>query len=83
MSTKWKSVLCHDPMPPLQTWPDPALTYIAQRDLLEEPLGPIEDLWELPQARRLVKRQRADGFWRFLCKPDQPAPQANYNLLET
>jgi len=83
LSQSWKSVLHTDPLPALRSWPDPALAFFVQRDLLEEPVGPLEALWELPQARRLVDKQQADGSWRYPGKTDHPAPNANYNLLET
>jgi len=83
MSKPWHSGLWTDPLPALRAWPDPALAYFVQRDLLEEPVGPIGTPWDLPQARRLVDRQQVDGSWHYPGKPDHPAPDVNYNLLET
>ncbi len=40
-------------------------------------------LWELPEAKRLVNKQQADGSWRYPGKTDHPAADANYSLLET
>jgi len=79
----WKSALNIDPLHALLIWPNPALAFFVQRDLLEEPVGPLDALWELPQARRLVNKQQADGSWRYPGKADHLAPNANYNLLET
>ena len=83
MSKSWKSVLRTDPLPALRHWPDPALAWFVQRDLLEEPVGPVESLWDLPQPLRLVSRQQSDGSWHYPGKSDHPAPNANYELLET
>jgi hypothetical protein len=83
MAKSWQSGLRTDPIPALRAWPDPALAYFVQRDLLEKPVGPIEGLWELPQARRLVNKQQVNGSWRYPGKPDQPASGTNYHLLET
>ncbi len=83
MSQSWQSALRIDPLPVLRIWPDSALAYFIQRDLLEEPVGPIAALWELPQARLLADRQQADGSWRYPGKSGHPAPDTNYALLET
>jgi len=83
MSNKWRSALRLDPLPALLAWPDSALVYFIQRDLLEDPVDPLESLWELPKAQRLVAKQQADGSWRYPGKPTHPAPNANYSLLET
>lgn len=68
-----------DPLPALLAWDDPALAYFVRRDLLAEAVAPIETLWKLPEAARLVQKQQADGAWRY---PD-PRPGTNYSLLET
>ncbi len=83
MSKSWKTALSTDPLPPLLAWQDPALTYFVQRDLLETAVEPIEVLWELPEAVHLVSRQQTDGSWHYPGKSDHPAPEANYDLLET
>jgi len=83
MLKSWRSSLRLDPLPALLAWPDPALAYFVQRDLQEQPVGPVEALWELPRARRPVEKQQADGSWRYPNRPNHPAPNANYHLLET
>ncbi len=83
MNKNWFSVLQNDPLPALLEQQDPALTYFVQRDLLDADVAPVESLWKLPEAGRLVDKQQADGSWRYPGKTDHPAPQANYNLLET
>jgi hypothetical protein len=83
MGKSWKTLLHTDPLPALRSWPDPALAFFIRRDLLEEPVGPLDALWELPQPCRLVNKQQADGSWRNPGRTNYPAPNANYNLLET
>jgi len=83
MSLAWKSILRTDPLPSLLDWQEPALTYFVRRDLLEENVGPSEVLWGLPEARRLVSKQQADGSWRYPGKSYDPITNANYDLLET
>ncbi len=83
MSAAWKITLHTDPLPALLGWQDLALTYFIQRDLLGEVVPPVETLWELPEAKRLVEKQQADGAWRYPGKAYDPDSNANYNLLET
>jgi hypothetical protein len=83
MAKNWLSALRLDPLPALNAWPDLALAYFVHRDLLEELVGPVDALWKLPQAIRLLDKQQPDGSWRYPGKPDHPAPGANYHLLET
>ncbi len=60
---------------------DAALRYFVRRDLLGEEAGPVQSLWELPAAARIVKRQRPDGAWRYPGKDS--TPREDYALLET
>ncbi|MGA2490052.1 MAG: prenyltransferase/squalene oxidase repeat-containing protein [Anaerolineales bacterium] len=83
MTNTWKAILLTDPLPALLDEKDPALTYFVQRDLLEQDVGPVQKLWELPEAIRLVAKQQADGSWRYPGKSTHPATGANYDLLET
>jgi hypothetical protein len=83
MDTNWITPLQTDPLPALLARNDPALTYLVQRDLLEAAVEPVEMLWEMPEAVRLVGKQQANGSWHYPGKSDHPAPDANYALLET
>jgi hypothetical protein len=81
MANAWKAALRSDPLPALLDRDDTALTYFARRDLLEESVPPVESLWSLPEALRLVEKQLPDGSWRYPGKPD--GSNSNHNLLET
>jgi hypothetical protein len=83
MSQKWPDQLKKDPVPCLLSWADPALAYFVRRDLLDEQTGPIEALWTLPGAQRLVRKQRPEGSWRYPGKSIDPWSGTHYNLLET
>jgi hypothetical protein len=83
MPDKWLDLLPTNPLPALLAWQNPALTYFVQRDLLDDAVGPVEELWELPQAKRLVEKQQPDGTWPYPGKSYDPVSNANYNLLET
>lgn len=83
MTANWLEALRSNPLPALLSWQDPALSYFAQRDLLEEQVGPIEGLWELPAARQIIDRQQANGSWRYPGKTISPETGTDYTLLET
>jgi hypothetical protein len=72
-----------DPLPTLLGWDDPALAYFDRRDLLAEAVAPVETLWNLPEAARLVQRQQPDGAWRCPGKSSDPVTGTNDNLLQT
>jgi hypothetical protein len=80
---KWSQALRVDPLPRLLCSHIEALTYFARRDLLNEIVGLIDDLWELPEALKIVKRQRENGAWRYSGKGRDTYPYNNYDLLET
>jgi hypothetical protein len=78
----WQRQLRFDPIPALLSSGDEALQYFVRRDLLEEGVGPICRLWQLPEAQKILKQQQPDGSW------DRPVAKKkhkdiNYNLIET
>jgi hypothetical protein len=73
--------LNYDPLPPLLASGDEALVYFARRDLLGEDPGPVEGLWILPGAKKLLKKQLPDGSWPRPSGEKHPA--VNYRLVET
>jgi hypothetical protein len=42
-----------------------AIRYFARRDLLEEEVEKIENLWQLPEVKKLLGRQLANGAWKY------------------
>jgi hypothetical protein len=77
----WQNQLKFDPLPPLLSSGDEALQYFARRDLLGESAGPIQHVWQLPEAQRLLRKQQADGYWPRPGEAKHPA--INYPLIET
>jgi hypothetical protein len=72
-------LLSRDPVPWLLSAEDLAVTTFVQRDLLGEKVD-VRKLWDLPEPRRLLGRQQANGEWRYPVQ--KPTPQ-NYDLYET
>jgi hypothetical protein len=60
-----------------------AICYFVRRDLLAEQVGPVQVLWDLPGAKKLVTKQQADGSWRYPGRNRELYPEINYDLLET
>jgi hypothetical protein len=79
----WLGALRIDPIPTLLSSDDAPLTYFVRRDILDEEVGPIEPLWETPDVLRLVKKQQANGSWRYPGKNRDAQTYTNYDLLET
>ncbi|MGB7539657.1 MAG: prenyltransferase/squalene oxidase repeat-containing protein [Anaerolineales bacterium] len=78
----WRAQFRYDPIPPLLASGEEALQYFVRRDLLGERTDPIDRIWELPEARKILKKQRPDGSFAFPAgKSKQGA--ADYPLIET
>ena len=71
--------LRRDPVPWLLSAGGDAIAAFVRRDLLGENVD-VRGLWELPEPRRLLRRQQANGSWRYPVK--KPPPQ-NYHLYQT
>src|SRR4030042_3497349 len=78
----WRAHLRYDPISPLLASGNAALEYFVRRDLLDEDPGPANRLWELPEAQKILKKQRADGSFAFPAGKDNPVA-VNYPLIET
>lgn len=77
------SGLPKDPLPPLASLSEKPLAYFVRRDLLDEPVGRADQLWQLPGARNILRRQQEDGSWRYPNRSKSEDPHHNYDLLET
>jgi hypothetical protein len=77
----WQKHLKHDPLPPLLASRNEALRYFTRRDLLGGRVGPVSQLWELPEAQRILRRQLVDGSWPRSGVEKHHA--VNYHLVET
>lgn len=82
-SAGWVHELTVDPLPCLLSSSNPALRFFVARDLQGEDVGPIQDLWTLPAARKSLRKQRENGSWRYPGQNRARFPETNYDLLET
>ncbi|MGB3903623.1 MAG: hypothetical protein WBB22_01750, partial [Anaerolineae bacterium] len=72
-----------DPLPTLQASDNEALQYFVRRDLLGEEGGPVDSLWKLPGAAKILKKQREDGSWKYPGSKKDIRSQRNYDKLQT
>ncbi len=79
----WTRTFGLDPVAPLAESHNAAIRFWARRDLLDERSGTVRELWESPQAVKLVRSQRADGSWRYPAPRLELRSAAGYDQLET
>jgi hypothetical protein len=78
----WQSVLRYDPVAALLNAEDPAISLHVRRDLLGESAD-VKELWDLPLAQMLVRKQQPDGSWLYPGGNHKVRSAENYNQLET
>jgi hypothetical protein len=74
MVENWVKVLQKNPLPMLLKWTDESLIYFVNRDLFQKTVEPVETLWDMPGAVRLVKKQLGDGSWKYPGRTDGSVP---------
>ncbi|AXV40284.1 hypothetical protein [Methanobacterium sp. BAmetb5] len=73
-----------DPTTVLLSCGNPAIEYYARKDLLDEEMGTIEDLWQLPPVLRILRKQEEDGYWKYPGKiREEIRSREDYNQVET
>jgi hypothetical protein len=77
----WLKQLNLDPLAPLLASENEAILYFTRGDLLGEQVSPVQHLWQLPEAERILRRQQANGAWPRSGENKHPA--INYQLIET
>lgn len=74
----------YGPIKPLLESKNETLILFARRDPLDEKGLNVKDLWEVPEAVKILKRQREDGSWNYHGKlKDVYRDQKRYDQLET
>lgn len=78
---KWLQDLKYNPIAPLLKSGNKAIIAFVRRDLLEEKIE-IENLWQLPEPQKILKKQRDDGSWKYP-GASKGELQEMYDQLET
>jgi hypothetical protein len=81
--TNWFQQLKYDPIVPLLESGNSAIEYYTKRDLLSEQVEDIEQLWGLPDAAKILKKQNPFGFWKYSAHDSIKTPAQNHDLFET
>jgi hypothetical protein len=72
-----------DPIKPLLNCGIDPIVYFARRDLLDEKVGDIRDLWETHKAHRILNRQKPDGRWEYPNPKERIRIKEHYDQVET
>ena len=83
MTEKWIELLNYNPLTALLEWEDSALTNFVKRDLMDWDVAPLESLWGLQEAEKIISKQLENGAWKYPGKGIDPENGTNYFLLET
>ena len=79
----WKSHLKYDPIPLLGSASDDALRLQVSCDLLGKKSDTVTHLWEMKQAKRILRKQQEDGSWRYPNPKEDIRSIGGYNQVET
>jgi hypothetical protein len=79
---KWLGNLEYNPITPLLECGNAAILTFVRRDLLDKAVS-VEDLWQLAEPQRILRKQRANGSWIYPGAKVSARTQENYNQLET
>ncbi len=79
----WLDHLRYNPVQEMLQSENDAVPYFVRRDLLEKRAEPITYVWQLPEAQKILRRQRPDGSWKYPGKRTIKYPKHHYGLLET
>jgi hypothetical protein len=76
----WLSPMKHDPVNPLLESGNQSIVFFAGRDLLGKD-EPVDIVWDLPEVRRILGKQQANGSWKPVRQIDGTG--VKYSLVET
>jgi len=79
----WRKRVRIDPVPVLQTSGNEAVVYFTKRDLLDESVGSLDYIWQLPTPQKLLRKQQPDGSWIYPGTKKPVYPDYHYKLVET
>ena len=59
------------------------MAYFARCDLLGENPGPVDQIWELPDAQKILRKQMRNGGWKYSAPGTRVRSAKNYDQIET
>jgi hypothetical protein len=78
----WQTHMRFDPVSAFLSSKYEALNYFVRRDLLDEDVGLVHPMWQLPEAQKIFKKQQTDGSWDRSVGMKKHK-DINYGLIET
>lgn len=79
----WLEHLRYDPIEQLLSSGFGNIAYFTKRDILEEKVGDIKELWKTKKAQKIIGRQKPDGRWEYPNPNERVRKKEHYDLLET
>jgi hypothetical protein len=79
----WRRSLQFDPISPLLSSNKEAIEYYVRRDLLDEGVKSISHIWQLPEVQKILRKQQANGSWKYPGRKAVVYPKHHFSLLET
>jgi len=73
----WLSKLEYDAVAPLLSAGDQALVFQVKQDILLQEAGAVELLWQMPEPKKILRRQQSGGYWEF------PGKNPDHRAVET
>lgn len=79
---RWQDGLRYDPVPVLINASEPAVAHFARRDLRGEAVSGVDAVWELPEVKRIIRRQLPSGTWPLKASARAGSNPAGHGLVE-
>lgn len=79
---KWSDSLNYNPVSPLLNCGDKSISLFARRDLTGEKVS-VHELWQIPDAQKILRRQKSNGSWHYPGGNEKIRTAENYNQLES
>ncbi|MBU1118884.1 hypothetical protein KKH43_03315 [Patescibacteria group bacterium] len=77
------STFKRDPLKPLLECTNDAVLFFVKRDVLGEKRKSVKALYDLPDPKKILRRQKRNGRWKYPAAKKDIRTQHNYDFLET
>ncbi|MGC9517099.1 MAG: hypothetical protein ACP5C3_05290 [Methanomicrobiales archaeon] len=79
----WIEKFDYNPLAALISSGNFAIEYFTRRDLLDEKVPSLKNLWEQKTPKRIIRKQQEDGSWKYPGGHKHVRSAENYNQIET